>query len=528
MSLLSVLPLRLVRPLCFRLPHFIFSLSAVFWIFLALFCLLQCASVLILTRSVSHTHTTVETAQQLHQRQARLENARVALLTASDNSHRAGIWFMQDKETGSVDSWKPLAASAVEALTQAQRAFTRYGAPADSPLAQSFNQLASGLQEQLKSLSDNSIDGFFMVPMEAFQQQFNDAWHTTIAEADRQVATTNQATLQSLTDSRNLLLFFSLLLLAMLVVAGGLLLRGVLRPLTQATTALKHIATGNLTQPLAESGRQSHEMQRLWLAMRQMQQGLQHIVSEINGIADAVMQSAEGIVQHSDTLNQSNQQQSSAFAHISARLTRMAEEVESSSRFTQHATRQVQHTDTLTQRCGEMVNQVDTHMRDIVLASGEISGIVSLLEGLSLQTRMLALNAAIESAHAGVYGRGFSIVAKEIGLLSNQSSHSTREIDRRIQHTHQHISTGSERVQALEALYDQIRQEVSGVVVLLAELEQNATAQSECVGKIAAEISKMAQQVEQNEALSQQSASASQVLIQQAQRLSQSVRQFSL
>ena len=528
MSLLSALPLRLVRPLRFRLSQCLFSLGTVFWLFLGLFCLLQCTSVLVLTRSVGHTHTTVQTAQQLHQRQALLESARLALLTASDNSHRAGIWFMQDKETGSVDSWKPLAASAAEALTQAQTAFSRYGAPADSALTQSFNQLESGLQEQLKSLSDNSIDGFFMVPMEAFQQQFSEAWHATLTEADRQVSATNQATLHSLTESRNLLLFFSLLLLAMLVVAGGLLLRGVLQPLTQATVALKHIATGNLTQPLAKSGRQSHEMQRLWQAMRQMQQGLQHIVSEINGIAETVMHSAEGIVQHSETLNHSNQQQSSAFAHISARLTRMAEEVESSSRFTQHATRQVQHTDMLTQRCGEMVSQMDGHMQDIVLASGEISGIVSLLEGLSLQTRMLALNAAIESAHAGAYGRGFSIVAKEIGLLSNQSSHSTREIDRRIQHTHQHISIGSGRVQALETLYDEIREEVSGVVVLLAELEQNVTAQSERVGKIAMEISRMAQQVEQNEALSHQSASASQRLIQQAQRLAQSVRQFSL
>ena len=527
MSLLSVLPLRLRRPRL-HLPAFLFSLSGAFWLFLALFCLLQCASVLMLTLSVSHTYGTVAASQQLHERQARLENARVALLTASDNSHRAGIWFMQDKETGSVDSWQPLAASAAEALKQAQTAFSRYGAPADDPLTQSFTQLAEGLQEQLKSLHDNRIDGFFMVPMEAFQQQFNDAWRSARMQADRQADATSQATLHSLTESRNLLLGFSLLLLLMLVVAGRLLLRGVLQPLKQAAVELKHIATGNLTQPLSQAGRHSQEMQRLWQAMRQMQQGLQHIVSEINAIADAVMQSAEGIVRHSDTLNLSNQEQTSAFTQISARLSRMAEEVESSSRFTQHATRQVQQTDALTQRCGAMVSQVDTHMRDIVLASGEIAGIVSLLEGLSLQTRMLALNAAIESAHAGAYGRGFSIVAKEIGLLSNQSSHSTREIDRRIQHTHQHIATGSERVQALEALYDEIRKEVSGVVVLLAELEQNATAQSQRVSKLAAEISRMAQQVRDNEALSQQSASASQTLIQQAQRLSHSVRQFSL
>ena len=51
---------------------------------------------------------------------------------------------------------------------------------------------------------------------------------------------------------------------------------------------------------------------------------------------------------------------------------------------------------------------------------------------ISESTRMLALNAEIESAHAGEYGKGFAIVAQEMGRLAQKNSSISREIARGI------------------------------------------------------------------------------------------------
>lgn len=66
-----------------------------------------------------------------------------------------------------------------------------------------------------------------------------------------------------------------------------------------------------------------------------------------------------------------------------------------------------------------------THLQE---QAGSIQGVVRTIREISSQTQLLALNAAIEAAHAGEYGRGFDIVAKEVKKLSAMVESSINEI----------------------------------------------------------------------------------------------------
>jgi methyl-accepting chemotaxis protein len=76
--------------------------------------------------------------------------------------------------------------------------------------------------------------------------------------------------------------------------------------------------------------------------------------------------------------------------------------------------------------------------KELDIKAQKIDKIVSTIHSISEQTNLLSLNATIEAARAGEYGRGFSVVAGEIGKLAAQSQMSLNDITYNLKDIFQH------------------------------------------------------------------------------------------
>ena len=88
----------------------------------------------------------------------------------------------------------------------------------------------------------------------------------------------------------------------------------------------------------------------------------------------------------------------------------------------------------------ELLQQMDS----LVKHSNKTIEIVETIGLISQRTRVLALNASIEAARAGIHGKGFNVVATEVGKLANLTSDAVNETSSNMQLIQEEImkSTG--------------------------------------------------------------------------------------
>ncbi|AUU08089.1 HAMP domain-containing protein [Serratia marcescens] len=501
---------------------------------IALFSLLQLFSTVFISNILRDAKVNLVTGDALHRQQATMDRARLSLLTASDTLNRAGIYYLQDKATGSDGSWHSLLDESLAALQASEQAFARFERlSADAPeapgaLQDSYRLFYDGLKEQAQGLQGNSIDAFFAVPIQAFQADFNEKYLAYQALNERRGDDVNVRQLAALEQAKTFALGA---LAALALIAVGVwfgVSRWVIAPLRQAIAHLNVLAAGDLSRPLPPGRAFNREMRQLQTSIGHMQGGLQRLVSEVRDAAGGILNGVGRLADGNRQLTAQSAKQDGELQLATEHVRQLAARVEENGQYAQQASQRTEQARQCAGAGERMMQTVNVSMQGIVNQSAEMRGIVALIDSVAFQTNILALNAAIEAAHAGGHGRGFAIVAKEVGLLAQKSSHSTRDIQQLINRSLQQIDQGSQAVDLLTGNLRQIIDLVNKCSALMGDISLASLNQGESIQGVTARIAALNQVARQTGTVVNAVTEASQRLQGESERLEKAMARFRL
>jgi len=301
-------------------------------------------------------------------------------------------------------------------------------------------------------------------------------------------------------------------------------LREAVRETQAAVTAA---AAGDLTQRVSLEGK-TGELAALSQGVNALIDVMLKLVKQIRGAAGEVQLGAEEISSGNSNLSQRTAEQASSLEETASSMEQMASTVRQTADNAAQANQLAIDACAQAEKGGAVVGSAVQAMSGINTASSRIADIIGVIDAIAFQTNLLALNAAVEAARAGEQGRGFAVVASEVRSLAGRSATAAKEIKTLIQDSVERVAEGSRLVDESGRTLNGIVAAVRKVTDIVAEIAAASREQSLGIEQVNRAVVAMDQTTQQNAALVEEAAAASESIVEQAQELSRMIARYNV
>lgn len=297
-------------------------------------------------------------------------------------------------------------------------------------------------------------------------------------------------------------------------------------PVQETIRVSQALANGDLTQSM--DGDFLGMFAELAEAMNSSVDKIADTVKEINESARSISTGASEISEGNIDLSQRTEEQASSLEETASSMEELTSTVRQNSDNARQANQLAASSREQAEKGGSVIKNAIEAMAAISASSRKVSDIIGVIDEIAFQTNLLALNAAVEAARAGEQGRGFAVVASEVRNLAQRSASAAKEIKELINDSGEKVKEGSMLVDESGRTLEEIVASSKKVGDIISEIAAAGVEQTQGIEQVNKAVTQMDEMTQQNAALVEQAAAASESLDEQGKQLEKLMAFFDL